>query len=94
MDKYSNPGSAVCTSKLDGTPIIMAYHHKDQIQVEHAGASTVWGYLSLHSFHHWAKTWTAADTPDNHTQCRFDFALSYKRVMAALKESRGPLMMT
>lgn len=23
-----------------------------------------------------------------------DFALSYKRVMAALKESRGPLMMT
>jgi len=52
MDKCSNPGSAVRTSKLDGTPIIMAYYHKGQVQVEEAGASTVRGYLSLHSFHY------------------------------------------
>jgi hypothetical protein len=63
-------------------PIILAYHYKGQIQVEEAGASTVWGYLSLYSFHYfedcWAKIRMAADTPDSHDLCRYDFALSYK----------------
>jgi hypothetical protein len=54
----------------------MAYHHKGQIQleVEEAGASTVWGHLSLHTFHYfenyWAEIRTATETPDNHALCR------------------------